>query len=65
MFSEPMKLKDLAKKMGWKTRPKDEAVKLIERGQLVRRLRFANPALSRRREVVYQFVAAEQVPLWS
>lgn len=65
MFGDPMTLKELAKKMGWKKRPKDEALKLIERGLLGRRLRFKSPALSRRREGVYQQVTAQQEPLWS
>lgn len=65
MFSEPMTLKELARKMGWTKKPRFEAEKLIEAGQLTRRLVWADPARSRKRKVVYQGVSAEQVPLWS
>lgn len=64
MFSEQMTLKELAKRMGWKDKPRFQADKLIEAGQLVRRLVWVDPARSRKRRVVYQGVSAEQVPLW-
>ncbi len=65
MFGEPMTLKELAQKMGWKKKPRFEAEKLIEAGQLTRRLVWADPSRSRKRRVVYQGVSAEQVPLWN
>jgi hypothetical protein len=65
MFTEPMTLKDLAKKMGWGKKPRFEADKLIEAGKLHRRLVYVDPARSTKRKVVYQGVTAEQVPLWS
>lgn len=65
MFSEPMTLKELAKKMGWQKKPRFEAEKLIEAGMLSRRLVWADPARSRKRKVIYQAVSAEQGQLWS
>lgn len=65
MFSEPMTLKELAQQAGWKKRPRTEAAKLMAEGVLHRRLVFVDPAVSKKRKVVYQMFMATQAPLWN